>query len=140
MFNKILIGLITVIIFTKCKDTKVKDSLFNQTNEMNIKALIADTVPKDSLIYIPITINNPKFKLYEVVQNCNITDTTTADTSKWNLFPKLTHLIISFDTAKYWINTDNTTGNFTNNDVTIIAQSKDKKFYYQKVQFGYYVK
>jgi len=140
MLYKIIIGLFILGLFTKCNDSNVKEGLFNQSSELNIKALIADTVKKDSQIYIPIILNNPIYKLHEVVLNCNVTETTTADTSKFILFPKHTHLVISYDTAKFWLNTGANIGQFTNSAITIIVKGQDNRFFYQKVLFDYYVK
>ena len=91
-------------------------------------------------MYAPITINNSKYKLLRGFVGCDITDTTTIDTTSFVLIKGCTQLIISYDTAKVWFKTSTKFGKASFDKITLLAKGQDNKYYYQNVSLDYYVK
>lgn len=146
MTKLLTIGLFIFRLLTSCTetathaDTELTTRQLNSATDFDILINKVDTFEKNVDVYVSVVLNNSKYELLRGLVDCNITDTTTIDTTSFPLIKGCTQLTINNDTANIWFTTGNKSGKYQFDKVTLLAKGKDNKYYYQGVSFDYIVK
>ncbi len=136
--NKIKFAHILLVLIS-CSDKTTNRVSLRHADDLNVKVLLAESLTTNDTTYVPVIIDNNKYSLWLAFYDHRISDTTTLDTSV-RFSTGHVHLMISGDTAKYWLPTKSQKGNFKCDDVSLIVRDNNNNFYFKNVTFDYHVK
>ncbi len=140
MTNKLLFGLLSIMLMTSCGQQTIIDNKVKGTNDFDIVINHPDTIRQEQEMFATIHISNTKYKLMHASVKCNISDTSTVDTLRGRVLNCNHSLTVENDSVKIWMQTGKGVGRINFEDITLLAKGADNKYYYQKCTFDYYVK
>ena len=113
-----------------------------KADDFDISINSPDTVLKDSMLFASIHVDNNKYKLMFAHFACNVSDTSTTDTTYFGE-PKIRgcndNLKIRNDSVTIYF-FPGELGKHTFEQVTLLCKGPDDKYYYQNCTFDFNVK